>query len=565
VFVRRGATLPAAARWIHLEHGGEVAAMARLPFDFPLGYHRLTLRNGSERLLVVSPGHCHRPPERAWGWAVQLYALRSRQSWGMGDLGDLRRLAAWSRRLGAGMLIVNPLHAARSQSPEEPSPYFVSSRLFRNPLYLNIDAVPGARDDSAVHEVAQKAQQLNTTARIDRDRIAAMKMGVLERLWERFTGHGEEHAFTAFRSEHGSTLQLYATFCALSEWQRKPWRAWPARFRSPHSPALHQFAGERPLRIDFHCWLQWLLEVQLAAAAREAPLVNDLAVGFAPDGFDAWLWQDAIAPGVDIGAPPDEFSMSGQDWGLAAFDPVRLRQAGYVPLIETLRSVMRYSAGIRVDHVMGMFRLWWVPTTRQHGRRARYVRYRASELLDVLALESTRARCYVVGEDLGTVERGVRAEMRRRGAMSYRVAWFESEPPQRYPELALAAMSTHDLPTVAGVWTGDDLRDQEACGRDINRAGEARTRARLRRVTGAADDTPLDEVVERAYSALATSPCALVAASLDDVTLARRRPNMPGAPHRDNWAIPLPRTLEQLRRDQLPRRVAKILNRPRPG
>ena len=481
----------------------------------------------------------------------------------MGDLGDLRRLATWSRRLGAGMLIVNPLHAARSHAPQEPSPYCVSSRLFRNPLYLNIDAVPGARDDPAANEVAHEARQLNTTARIDRDRIAAMKTGVLERLWDRFSGGDEPRAFSAFKSEQGSTLQLYATFCTLSEWQRKPWPSWPARFRSPHSPALQHFARERRLRVGFHCWLQWLLELQLEAAAREAPLVNDLAVGFAPDGFDAWLWQDTIAPGVHIGAPPDEFSMSGQDWGLAAFDPARLRQAGYVPLVETLRRAMRYSAGIRVDHVMGMFRLWLVPATQRHERRARYVRYRASDLLDVLALESTRARCYVVGEDLGTVEKGVRVEMRRRGAMSYRVAWFESEPPRRYPKVALAAMSTHDLPTVAGVWTGDDIRDQEARGRDVNRAGEARTRARLRRLTGAAEDTPLDEVVARAYSTLATSPCALVAASLDDVTLARRRPNMPGAPDRDNWAIPLPRTLEQLRRDQLPRRVATILNRQR--
>ena len=534
--------------------------MAKLPLDFPYGYHRLSLRDGGMRLLVVSPGHCHPPPPRAWGWAVQLYALRSRQSWGIGDLGDLRRLAAWSRRLGAAMVIVNPLHAALFRTPQEPSPYFVSSRLFRNPLYLQVDAVPGVRDDSAVSEIAREARQLNRLARLDRDRIAPLKMSALERLWERFAARSDERAFVAFRREQGAMLQLYATFCALSEWQPKPWRSWPARFRSPQSAAVQRFAREHRSRVDFHCWLQWLLEVQLAAAAREAPLVNDLAVGFAPDGFDAWLWQDTISGGVHIGAPPDEFSLSGQDWGLAPFDPTRLRRAGYGPLVETLRHAMRHSAGIRVDHVMGMFRLWWVPVTRRFGQRARYVRYRASEMLDVLALESTRAGCYVVGEDLGTVESGVRAEMRRRGALSYRVAWFESRTPQLYPRLALASMSTHDLPTVAGVWTGEDVRDQEACGREINRAGEARTSARLRRLTGAAEGAPLDEVVQRAYAALATVPSALVAASLDDVTLARRRPSMPGTRHRDNWSIPLPRTLEQLRRDQLPRRVAEILN-----
>lgn len=535
-------------------------APGRLPFDFPHGYHHLTLRNGTTRLLVVSPRTCHPPAQRGWGWAVQLYALRSTSSWGMGDLGDLRALAAWARRGGASVLMVNPLHAAKPLVPQEPSPYYISSRLFRNPLYLHIDSVPGARGDPVVERLAREAHRLNGSSRIDRDRIFTLKMAALTHLWDSFANGRRLDELQAFMEGEGHILQQYAAFCVLSEGQRKPWRSWPARYRSPQSAALQRFARDHRHRIDFHCWLQWLMQRQLSMAARQASLINDMAVGFAPDGFDAWLWQDVVAEDAHVGAPPDEFSTSGQDWGLVPFDPIRLRRAGYGPLVETLRRVMRCSAGIRVDHVMGMFRLWWVEPARRGRSRRGYVRYGAADMLDILALESRRAHCYVVGEDLGTVESGVRAEMHRRGALSYRLAWFESRPPSRYPRLSLASMSTHDLPTVAGVWTGSDVREQEENARQVNHAAEARTRQRLGRLSGAAPDAPLDEVVEGAYTAIAQAPSVLVAASLDDATLALRRPNMPGAPHRDNWCIPLPRTLEQLRRDALPRRLAALLS-----
>jgi 4-alpha-glucanotransferase len=313
-------------------------------------------------------------------------------------------------------------------------------------------------------------------------------------------------------------------------------------------------------RVDFHRWLQWSLDTQLARAGRELPLVHDLAVGFAPDGADAWLWQDVVASSARIGAPSDDFNPAGQDWGVPPFDPGRLRAAAYAPLIATMRRMMRAGIGVRIDHVMGMFRLWWVPLGSGHPSAGAYVRYPASELLDILALESVRAGCGVVGEDLGTVESGVRPELRRRGLLSYRLAWFETKPPEQYPTQALAALTTHDLPTAAGVWTGADLAEMEATGRLVNRRAELGVRRRLQRLAAATDGDPASLVVERAYAALGRAPSRLVVATLDDASLAERRPNLPGELDRPNWCIPLPRTLEQLRRDPLPRRIAAALN-----
>jgi len=546
--------LPDAARRILLENGDEVAAPHALPPDFPFGYHTLLQRDSGARPLVVAPQRCHAPPERDWGWSVQLYALRSRRSWGMGDLGDLRALGAWAARNGAGMLLVNPLHAVAPLTPQEPSPYYASSRVFRNPLYIDVEDVFGAGGDARVASLAAQARRLNGARSIDRDRVLALKMAALERLWDVFVSRGNTRAFDAHVQREGELARLFAAHCVITEQQRASWPRWPARLRAPARPAVRRIAAERRGRVGFHLWLQWILDEQLARAARATPLVGDLAVGFAPDGFDAWCWQDVIARDAHIGAPPDEFAPSGQDWGLAPFHPARLRGVAYEPLATTLRRAMRHHAGIRIDHVMGLFRLWWIAIGSR--RRRAYVRYRANEMLDVLALESERAGCFVIGEDLGTVEPGVRVEMRRRRALSYRVAWFESRPPERYPRLSVAALSTHDLPTVAGMWSGADARDQRRWRREVNAVGEARSRARLQRLADATPSADVETVVERAYAALGRAPSAVRIASLDDAALSARRPNLPGASRRDNWCVPLPRTLEQLRRDPAPQRIA---------
>jgi 4-alpha-glucanotransferase len=268
-----------------------------------------------------------------------------------------------------------------------------------------------------------------------------------------------------------------------------------------------------------------------------------------------------VASGARIGAPSDDFNPAGQDWGVPPFDPGRLRAAAYAPLVATMRRMMSAGIGLRIDHVMGLFRLWWVPLGANDPSAGAYVRYPASELFDILALESIRAGCGVVGEDLGTVEVGVRPELRRRGLLSYRLAWFESKPPERYPTQALAALTTHDLPTAAGVWTGADLAEMESTGRPVNRRAELGVRRKLQRLAGVREGDPASLVVEQAYAALGRAPSRLVVATLDDASLAERRPNLPGDLERPNWSIPLPRTLEQLRRDRLPRRIAAALNR----
>jgi 4-alpha-glucanotransferase len=561
IFVRRGGPLPSGAMAIELEDGREVRAAATPGSDVPFGYHRLVMRDGRRIPLITSPGRCALPDDlRGWGWAVQLYAVRSQQGWGIGDLGDLRDLGAWSRRIGAAMLLLNPLHAVCPGLPQEPSPYFPSSRHYRNPMYLRVEDLPGADVDPVVQEARRAADPLRSAPIIDRDRILPLKLRALESLWARFRG---DPAFDAFVAREGELLERFACFCVIAERHSGPWASWPEQYRHPDSAAVGALARSSRERVDFHRWLQWCLDMQLTAAGRELPLVHDLAVGFAPDGADAWLWQDLVATRARIGAPPDDFNPAGQDWGVPPFDPRRLRAAGYAPWVATLRRLMSAGRGIRIDHVMGLFRLWWVPLSAHDPSGGAYVRYPAAELLDILAIESLRAGCGVIGEDLGTVETGVRPELRRRRVLSYRLAWFEPEPPRRFPVGAVAALSTHDLPTAAGLWTGADLVEMEAGGRSVNRDAEIRVRRRLQLLAGATDRDPAAVVVEHAYAALGTAPSRLVVATLDDASLAVRRPNLPGVVDRPNWSIPLPRTLEQLRRDALPRRIAAALRRER--
>ena len=315
-------------------------------------------------------------------------------------------------------------------------------------------------------------------------------------------------------------------------------------------------------RVRFHQWLQWLVDLQLESASTAGVAVmHDLAVGVDPGGADAWLWQDVFALDMAVGAPPDEFNTRGQDWGLPPFDPWRLRAAGYGPFVETIRASLRHAGGLRVDHVMGLFRLFWI-ARGQPAATGAYVRYPASELLDIVALEAHRAGAYVVGEDLGTVEDHVRAEMAARDVLSYKLLWFEDRPPPEYPERALAAVTTHDLPTVAGLWTGSDLEHQHRLGMEPNVESTYSMCRRLGDMTGVAADAPPDEVVAHMYTALGTAPCLLLTAALDDAVTVLERPNMPGTVDEwPNWSIALPLPLEELMADPRPRAVARALDR----
>jgi 4-alpha-glucanotransferase len=546
-----------------LEDGGELPVVdGRLPAEPPLGYHRLVVDDGPERRLVVCPGRCPEPVGSRWGWAAQLYAVRSADSWGIGDLADLRRLTSWGRTLGAELTLLNPLHAGPPGPHPQPSPYFPSSRCFANPLYLRVEDVAGAEGLDDLEGLAAGGRELNRQRLIDRERVWALKSEALEAIFAR-TGSSPAtvSGLDRYIAERGDALLGFATFNALAEIHGLPWQSWPPELRDHRSPAVAAFAtsAEGGRRVRYHAWLQWQIDRQLAASA-PAELIFDVAVGVDAGGADTWMWPETFATGMRVGAPPDDFNRLGQDWGLPPWDPWRLRSAGYEPFVQTLRAALRHSAGLRVDHVMGLFRLYWIPAG-VGADAGTYVRYPYWDLLNILSLEAHRAGAFVVGEDLGTVEDAVRAELSERRVLSYRVLWFEPERPAAWAPEALAAVTTHDLPTVAGLWTGQDLEAQRRLGLDPNEDGSAGIVRRLADWAGIAPGAEPAEAVRSAYRLLAEAPCRVLTVSLDDVAVVAERPNMPGTLDEwPNWSLALPVPVEQLEASPLPAAVAAEMN-----
>jgi 4-alpha-glucanotransferase len=324
---------------------------------------------------------------------------------------------------------------------------------------------------------------------------------------------------------------------------------------------VHEFAALHRRRIRFHTWLQWQLDEQFARAGREMPMILDVPVGVSADGFDAWFWQDMLALDVSVGAPPDAFNAHGQNWGLPPFIPHLLRDSGYEPFKLSLRAMLRHARGLRIDHVMGLFRLFWIP--RAGGPQSGgYVRYKADELLAILAIESQRAKAIVVGEDLGTVERGVRPRLRRHGVLSYRLFWFEQVAPEQYPEQSMAALTTHDLFTVAGLWSGKDFAMQEKLGLHPNASETKAIRRKLSHRAGLSEIASPREAIQRAHHLLARTPCRLITATLEDALAVEERPNLPGTTtQRPNWSIALPKPLEKIQKDPFVRQLATVMKR----
>jgi 4-alpha-glucanotransferase len=432
-----------------------------------------------------------------------------------------------------------------------------------NPIFIAIENVPGA-GGTELADLGSTARALNEHRRIDRDRVWKLKSSALESIFARL---GEAPDLDKFRAERGEALERFATFCALAERHGPTWRSWPDEYRHPDSGQVSRFAGSRSgsARVRYYAWLQMVLDLQAQDAATQVGVVHDLAVGVDPDGADSWMWQDAFAVGMTVGAPPDEFNTLGQDWSLPPFDPWRLRRGGYGPWIEALRSGFRHCAGIRVDHVMGLFRLFWIPGGSPPGLGV-YVRYPRDDMLNILALEAHRAGGFVVGEDLGTVEDYVRWDLAERRVMTYRVWWFEDDPPTTWPRNALGSVSTHDLPTVAGVLRGSDVEQQRRLGLQPNEDSASAMQRRLVDRTGAGPATPVEQVIEGVYGDLAQAPCLILTASLDDVAAVEERPNMPGTIDEwPNWSIGLPVPLETLEHSLLAGRIAERLNdRPKP-
>ncbi len=556
-----------------LENGGtiELPADGPRPDQLPLGYHCFEPAepatggspHGWPRIVAVCPARCPDPPPgRTWGWSAQLYATRSRDSWGIGDFGDLRSLVDWAGDNGAGFVLLNPLNAPALGPVPEPSPYFPSSRCFLNPLYIRVEEVPGAGDLAEIATLAVKAKALNVERLIDRTSVWALKSEALEALFARFEQAGGDPSFEQYTRERGKVLDGYTSFCALAERFGLPWQDWPAEYRHPDNPAVARSAAsqEGRSRKRYHAWLQWLCEAQLANASVGGHLVCDLAVGVDGGGADAWFWQGAFALGMRVGAPPDEFNTKGQNWGLPPWDPWKLRAAAYEPYIETLRAVLRPAAGLRVDHVMGLFRLFWVPLGSE-AAEGTYVRYLWHDMVALLRLEAARAGAYVIGEDLGTVEDHVREVLADSGVLSYRLFWFEDKRPSEWSYQALGAVTTHDLPTIAGVWTGCDVAAQTSAGLAVNEQSCGELRRRLSEWTGSDDNRPLPEVIEATYAALGEAPCALVTAVLDDAASVEERPNMPGTIDEwPNWCLGLPLSLEEVQQGELAAAIARSLS-----
>jgi 4-alpha-glucanotransferase len=480
----------------------------------------------------------------------------------MGDLHDLAEVARWARSTGAGVLLVNPLDAVAPGIHQRSSPYYPTSRCFLNPLYLRIEDVPGAGGCPEVELTAQRGRALNSNRFIERDAVYTAKIDALRALWQRFDG---SPAFDDYRSERGALLQGFATYMALAESHGPHRTAWPRGLENLTASAVPSWQADNGDRVLFHQWIQWLLDEQLRAAHQQIGLIGDLPVGVDPGGADTWIWQGVFAGRIGVGAPPDEMNTAGQSWGLAAFDPWKLRAADYEPFVQTVRAALRHGAGLRIDHVMGLFRLFWIPEGMPSSAGT-YVRYPAPDLLNIVALESHRAGAYIIGEDLGTVEEEVREEMGARDMLSYRVSWFEEGRPSTYPQLSLATITNHDLPTIAGVWSGSDFEEQQLVQPATDVAGAHSLHTRLKDLTKKDNDAGVDDVIEAAYAELAEAPSKIVLGTLEDALGVRARPNIPGTTtERPNWSKSLPLPIEELQHAGLPARIAHKLTQGRGG
>ncbi|MDQ2649242.1 MAG: 4-alpha-glucanotransferase, partial [Actinomycetota bacterium] len=449
---------------------------------------------------------------------------------------------------------LSPLHAATPLPPLPASPYSPSSRRWHNPTLLCVEAIPCAAELRDLPRHAEAARALLAEPLVDRDAAWAAKSAVLEAIWEQRSDRVRDEV-AAFEATEGRPLELWTTFCTLAELHGPDWWRWPEHLRHPDRPEVAAAVEAHRDRLAFHAWLQLHLGQQLDdAAGLGVRLIQDLAIGVDPHGADAWALQDLLALGVSVGAPPDDFGPQGQVWGLPPFIPWRLRDAGYRPLAELLRAGMRGGGGLRIDHVMGLSRLFWVPEGTDPAE-ASYVRFAGRELLEVLAMESARSGAIVVGEDLGTVEDHLRTELADTGVLSTRLVWFEDDPPEHYPAQSLGMVTTHDLPTLAGLWTGADDDELEAIGRPAPPDATAGVLDRVARLTGldprvrSADDLPA--ALESLHHRLGAGSSVLVLATLEDATATVPRPNVPGTTsERPNWSLALATPVDEL--DQSP-------------
>ncbi|WP_173050473.1 4-alpha-glucanotransferase [Nitrospira sp. KM1] len=506
--VRRGQTGPSleAAEVRFLDGRRYVRVEIALPDDVSIGYYTFSIQvEGaidapvSSMRLIVAPEQCYVPQElehhSVWGFALQLYSLSSARNWGCGDFTDLNKVVEWAaKHLGAHLIGLNPLHALRNTFPHHTSPYAPFNRLYLNELYIDLERLPeffsseDARRAFATTEFQAQLKLLRDSRRVDYDSIASAKRTMLDFAYRQFLKEnyrGEEPELAAqtprakllerFIETEGEPLELYAIFQTLEEERRliqskmTMWQDWPAQFRSP-GQAAREYGRRHRKRVRFFQYIQWVASEQLKETQRLAKesgmaigLYNDLALGAERNGAESWMYQRFLIHDADCGAPPDAFAPEGQNWGMAPWNPIALKESGYEPIIRLLRNNLRFGGAIRLDHVMALARLFWIPRDRA-ASEGTYVHYPFQDLLAIVALESARAKNLVIGEDLGTVPDYVREQLAKSRIFSYRVLYFERHEdgalkgPEEFPEQSLAVVTTHDLPTLTGFWSGEDLR-----------------------------------------------------------------------------------------------------------
>lgn len=601
------------SRWVD----GTLVGVAtfELPADLPLGWHTLyaqipDVEEATCGTLVVVPQTLALPAgvaqDGAWGLMSQIYSVRSRASWGVGDFGDLADMAVWSARdLGADFTLINPVHAAEFSTPMEPSPYLPTSRRFINPLYIRVEDIPevaylDADLRAQVEEIASGARAQNTSESIDRDASWDAKKKALRLVYAQPRPPRRQAAFEAYCEAEGQGLVDYATWCVLHELHEDPW---PAQLQDSQSEAVARMREEHSDEVVFAMWCQWVADGQLAAVQREATeagmalgIMQDLAVGVHPHGSDAWSLRDALAVGVTVGAPPDPYNQRGQDWSQPPWRPDRLAELGYQPYRAMINAALRHSGGLRVDHIIGLFRLWWIPQGHSPVEGT-YVRLDHEALIGILVLEAHRAGGVVVGEDLGTVEPWVRDFLVDRGVLGTSILWFERREdgsprsPEDYRRLCLASVTTHDLPPTAGYLTGEHIKVRDALGlftrplseevaedvgarEDMLRAladrGLLDGQADLHRLATDPSATQLEQIIEGLHRYLSWSPALLLGVSVPDLVGDRRTMNQPGTDTEyPNWRMPLadaagtPVLLEELMASRWPRRLGRCVQRGR--
>ena len=603
------------------QYQGQVAGGQKLslPMRLPEGYHALTLSQKKKQWhcqVIIAPQRCHEPEallsgRKLWGACVQLYTLRSKNNWGIGDFGDLKAMLPEVAQRGGAFIGLNPIHALYPANPESASPYSPSSRRWLNVIYIDVNAV----EDFQHSQEAQEWWQMPTTQEklkkarqddwVDYSAVTALKLAGLSMAWRQFTQRADDdvsmQAFRQFVTDEGESLYWQAAFDALHAAQVKEdpmrwgWPVWPEGYRSTDTPEVKAFCKTHQDDVEFYLWLQWLACTQFASCWEESQsmtmpigLYRDLAVGVAEGGAETWCDRDLYCLKASVGAPPDLLGPLGQNWGLPPMDPHVITARDYEPFIQLLRANMRDCGALRIDHVMSLLRLWWIPygETADHGA---YVHYPVDDLLSILALESKRHQCMVIGEDLGTVPVEIVGKLRKSGVYSYKVLYFESDhektvrAPEAFPAQSMAVAATHDLPTLRGYWESGDLTLGKTLGlypdavmlsglyedRELAKQGLLDALHRhgcLPKSTGhnAARMSMTATLSRGMQRYIADSNSALLGLQPEDWLLMLEPVNIPGTSYQyKNWRRKLSTTLEQMFADANVNKLLKDLDKRR--